>query len=382
MELQLDAPPALLPSVRDWSELPLDALTLVFKGLDAVDLLMGAGLVCHSWLEAAKAPELWRKVDMGRGPRDKEVMEKNRGVDLDHSNRGVGFAIRIPGKNNLSKSTQVMCAMAKVAVDRSDGKMEVFVGSNFVTDEILNYIGARYSSSYHRSVCTEQIIVPHQFCNRTYLISSRYLLYLLCRSPSLKGLALLSCYHVTSQGFTDLVSKCPLLEDIELSGCIGVSGDAMVATGRACLRLKRLVLDKTWTRRWDRGEVAGISMMHELRHLSLSRSDITNEELMAVVYACPCLEQLSVADCYNIVADNALRAKCATVKTLGLPASQDHHYDWDEFYAYGFGTASYHGDIGYGWMSNDRYASNGPYDYEFGTASYDHDIDYGWMPDD
>ncbi|KAF7073407.1 hypothetical protein CFC21_078400 [Triticum aestivum] len=344
MELQLDAPPALLPSVRDWSELPLDALTLVFKGLDAVDLLMGAGLVCHSWLEAAKAPELWRKVDTGRGPRDKEVMEKNRGVDLDHSNRGVGFAIRIPGKNNLSKSTQVMCAMAKVAVDRSDGKMEVFVGSNFVTDEILNYIGAR--------------------------------------SPSLKGLALLSCYHVTSQGFTDLVSKCPLLEDIELSGCIGVSGDAMVATGRACLRLKRLVLDKTWRRRWDRGEVAGISMMHELRHLSLSRSDITNEELMAVVYACPCLEQLSVADCYNIVADNALRAKCATVKTLGLPASQDHHYDWDEFYAYGFGTASYHGDIGYGWMSNDRYASNGPYDYEFGTASYDHDIDYGWMPDD
>ncbi|XP_044396639.1 F-box protein SKIP19-like [Triticum aestivum] len=313
MELQLDAPPALLPSVRDWSELPLDALTLVFKGLDAVDLLMGAGLVCHSWLEAAKAPELWRKVDTGRGPRDKE-------------------------------STQVMCAMAKVAVDRSDGKMEVFVGSNFVTDEILNYIGAR--------------------------------------SPSLKGLALLSCYHVTSQGFTDLVSKCPLLEDIELSGCIGVSGDAMVATGRACLRLKRLVLDKTWRRRWDRGEVAGISMMHELRHLSLSRSDITNEELMAVVYACPCLEQLSVADCYNIVADNALRAKCATVKTLGLPASQDHHYDWDEFYAYGFGTASYHGDIGYGWMSNDRYASNGPYDYEFGTASYDHDIDYGWMPDD
>uniref|UniRef100_A0A8R7QHJ6 F-box domain-containing protein n=1 Tax=Triticum urartu TaxID=4572 RepID=A0A8R7QHJ6_TRIUA len=158
-------------SVRDWSELPLDALTSVFAGLGAVDVLMGAGLVCHSWLEAAKAPELWRKVDMGRGPRDKEV------------------------------STRVMCTMAKVAVDRSNGKL---VGANFVTDEILTYVGAR--------------------------------------SPSLKGLALLSCYHVTSEGFTDLVAKCPLLEDIELSGCVGVRGDVMVATGRACLRLKRLVL--------------------------------------------------------------------------------------------------------------------------------------------
>ncbi|XBH93185.1 hypothetical protein VPH35_084161 [Triticum aestivum] len=228
-----------------------------------------------------------------------------------------------------------MCAMAKVA----DGKLEVFVGANFVTDEILNYIGVR--------------------------------------SPSLKVLALLSCYHVTSEGFTDLVAKCPQLEDIELSGCVGVRGDVMVATGRACLRLKRLVLDKTWRRRWDSGEVAGISMMHELRHLSLARSEITNEELMAVLDSCPCLEYLSVVDCYNIVADSALRAKCGTVKTLELPTSQDHLYDWDEFYAYGFGTASYHR-----WMSDDRYASNGPYDYEFGTASYDHDVDYGWMPDD
>ncbi|KAI4988845.1 hypothetical protein ZWY2020_036162 [Hordeum vulgare] len=233
---------------------------------------MGAGFVCHSWLEAAKTPGLWRKVDMGRGSRDKEMMEKKRGagIDLDDS-------------NHLSKNSLViMCAMAKMAVDRSDRKLEVFVGEKFVTDEILSYVGAR--------------------------------------SPSLKKLAILSCHHVTSEGFYDLVTKCPQLEDIEVSGCAGVRG-AILATGRACLRLKRLVLDKTLRRRWDRKEVAGISLMHELRYLSLARSEITNEELMAVVDACPCLEFLSVVHCDNIVPNGVLRAKCATVKMLKLPTS-------------------------------------------------------------
>ena len=118
MEAVGGAEPAQARLARNWSDLPLDVLTLVFTKLGVVEVLMGAGLVCHSWLDTAKVPSLWQYLDMGH---DNVVEVKRR-----------------------SGGRDVIGAMVKEAVDRANGQLEVFLGEEFVDDDLLKYIGGRY----------------------------------------------------------------------------------------------------------------------------------------------------------------------------------------------------------------------------------------------
>nr|CAB3504444.1 unnamed protein product [Digitaria exilis] len=236
-------------SVMDWSELPLDALASVFGKLGAIEILMSAGLVCRSWLVAAMVPELWRSVVMAH-----KVVEN---MDYD-----------------------ALTAMAKVAVDRSGGQLEVFVGKLFVTDELLKYIGDR--------------------------------------SPAMKAVGLISCEDVSNEGFTEVVAKCPLLEDLMLLQCDNVCGRGVYeATGRACPQLKRFRLRKDLCQLGS--EALGVATMHGLRSLALIGTNITNDELAFVLDSCPHLEVLDLRGCFKIVVDDALRARCAAIKSLMLP---------------------------------------------------------------
>ena len=119
MEAGGDAEPAQAAPARDWAELPLDAIASVFARLGPVEILMGAGLVCRSWLHAAEGlSSPWKHLDMA----------SSHNVVKDKYRSGDAGALR---------------AMARKAVDRSAGQLEVFVGEEFVDDDLLKYIGGR-----------------------------------------------------------------------------------------------------------------------------------------------------------------------------------------------------------------------------------------------
>ncbi|XP_052165085.1 putative F-box/LRR-repeat protein 9 [Oryza glaberrima] len=276
----MDAPPPPPPppaETRDWSELPLDALTVVFAKLGAVEVLMGAGLVCHSWLQAAKVRDMWRCVDM------------------------------VHHETILLKD--FLYAMAMVAVDRSDGRLEEFDGDTFVNDKLLQYIGDR--------------------------------------SPSLKRLSLVfycgSGISISRGALTQFTRKCPLLEDLSLTCGNAVFYALYEITGETCPRLKRLELstqahDLNLLLRpvcYDDDEPLGIATLHQLQHLVLEGLDIDNDELTAIVDGCPYLELLDVSSCYDLDVDDALVAKCAAIKTVKLPSIIEGYVDeYDDYYCY------------------------------------------------
>ncbi|XP_047057781.1 F-box protein SKIP19-like [Lolium rigidum] len=105
------------PPARDWSLLPLDVLSSVFVRVGAVDVLMGAGLMCRSWLQAAMVPDVWRVVD-------------------------------IESREHIlwSKKFCTVDMMIRAAIDRSDGQLQVFVGRLFGSVELVKYIVERSPS--------------------------------------------------------------------------------------------------------------------------------------------------------------------------------------------------------------------------------------------
>ena len=134
----------------------------------------------------------------------------------------------------------------------------------------------------------------------------------------------MSCHDITNKGFTDLITKTPLLEDLSLELCPRVGGAKVFeATVEACYQLKRFSLHRELFRfsiRCPEGnaEASGFEAMRELRSLRLIGSSITNRQLENILDGCPHLETLFLRDCYRVDSDSALRAKCARIKTVTI----------------------------------------------------------------
>ncbi|KAM0910235.1 hypothetical protein ACQ4PT_014297 [Festuca glaucescens] len=204
----MDVAPSPVPEelpvqARDWSLLPLDVLSSsVFVRVGAVDVLMGAGLVCHSWLQAAKVPDVWRVLDM----ENHDVL--------------------------IYKDDYDLRAMAKAAVDRSDGQLRVFAARLFVSDELLKYILERSPS-----LATLRLV----FCCDVY---SKPLVKVIRESPPLELRCLdLDDFELTIAELTAMLENCPLLEVLRVRNCLYIFDQAEHELRSKFARIKTMTFE-------------------------------------------------------------------------------------------------------------------------------------------
>ncbi|CAL5003464.1 unnamed protein product [Urochloa decumbens] len=192
------APPS---ATRNWSELPLDALLLVFTRLDLSDIPMGAALLCQSWLVAAKVPSLWQCVGMS----SQELVEQK-------------FRYGV---------CDLLCAMAMLAVDCSGGQLQKFYRRRFVTAELLNYIGDSFFLERNED----------EFCKEPIDVEI----------PLMRQLHTLELYDcdINCKGLKGIVDNCPRLEKLHIDGYFNDELEMDKDLRMKCARVKNLKLD-TW----------------------------------------------------------------------------------------------------------------------------------------
>ncbi|CAL5080333.1 unnamed protein product [Urochloa decumbens] len=257
---------------RDWAGLPPELISSIFHRLDPVQIMLGADKVCRSWRRAARdEPELWRRIDMC-GYSD---LARRKLADLDQ--------------------------IATDAVLRSQGQCQAFTAERTtlsVTDGFLRFLGNQ--------------------------------------APALKCLILVHFYEVSEEGFMEAIQMFPQLEELELSQC-WTGHEGLFEVAKACPHLKHL-------RRNHLGyiycfccpkpcgndkEAMAIATMHGIRSLQLTHDNLTNQGLVAILDNCPHIESLEILKCCNIIIDDALRAKCAHIKSLKLVPTSENYYNDD-----------------------------------------------------
>uniref|UniRef100_M8B6V1 Uncharacterized protein n=1 Tax=Aegilops tauschii TaxID=37682 RepID=M8B6V1_AEGTA len=148
-------------------------------------------------------------------------------------------------------------------------------------------------------------------------------------APSLKSLRLIECRDIVDLAFKLVITKFPMLEELEISNCMHRFPETLEVIGDVCPLLKRFRLSQRsfYSECVDDNAAMAIAKMSELRSLQLTANSLTNSGLELILNGCPLLESLDIRSCYHVCMDDEMQAKCARIKTLRHPEDSMDDYD-------------------------------------------------------
>ncbi|KAM0040593.1 putative F-box domain, leucine-rich repeat domain superfamily, F-box-like domain superfamily [Helianthus debilis subsp. tardiflorus] len=249
---------------RNWLDLPSEITANILHRIGVFDIFQNAQKVCTTWREICKDPAIWR------------VIYVDASFDT-----------------NANHAFEEMC---KRAIDRSQGQLVDITIVRFRNEEILEYIANR--------------------------------------SSQLKRLTIACCDDFSNRIWTTSLVKFPLLEELSLYAT-NTSTEGIETAGRYCSKLKTLKVNQENYRFWDYysdGEYEPNDFMddwiataigenlHELRHLELIGSPMTNEGLKMILDGCHHLELLDLRRCLFLHLGGDLWKRCLQqIKCVKLP---------------------------------------------------------------
>ncbi|KAJ9163272.1 hypothetical protein P3X46_022958 [Hevea brasiliensis] len=169
--------------------------------------------------------------------------------------------------------------------------------------------------------------------NIEYFGTDDLLQYIADRSSHLKRLRLVCCYSISDEGLSEVATKFPLLEELDISYC-SLSKQALEVVGRCCPLLKSFKLNNQGCRNphieCNEEALAIAEHMPHLRYLQIFGNKLTNEGLQAILDGCPHLESLDLRQCFNVNMDGHLGKRCIErIKDLRHPYDPTDDYPFD-----------------------------------------------------
>ncbi|KAG8639201.1 F-box protein SKIP19 isoform X2 [Manihot esculenta] len=182
-----------------------------------------------------------------------------------------------------------------------------------------------------------------------YFGTDDLLQYIADRSSHLKRLRLVSCYSISDEGLSEVATKFPLLEELDISYC-SLSKQALEVVGHCCPLLKSFKLNNHGFKhpRTECNEEALViaENMPHLCCLQIFGNKLTNEGLQAILDGCPNLESLDLRQCFNVNLEGHLDVGSSEEDYPSGLSEIDFLSDDDDYYEFSGGSdMSDYGDL-------------------------------------